>query len=216
MNTPMVSAAKLNEIEEKFAQIMAGPDTLMEKLAAVRADRDSFVPAEITAVMDRAIDDLVRSGIRKSSLKPGDPLPAFKLPDIFGETIDTEALLQRGPLVVNFYRGSWCPYCNLELRALQQALSAIRASGASLVAVSAELPDRQAAMSEAHGIYFPLLHDIGNRVAKRFGIAYELPTDLLGAYQTLGHPLHKVNGPEGATSRKIILVAFPRKRLPPL
>jgi peroxiredoxin len=170
------------------------------ELDKIRGLRDQFVPATQTVVMDRAIDDLVASGIRQSSLKVGDRIPAFSLPNTRGEQVDVQALLQSGPIVLSFYRGSWCPYCNIELRALQQVLPEIENLGASIVAISPELPDRQIVTEKELALKFPVLTDMGNDVARRFGIVYEMPEDLLDVYRERGHELDTVNGPSGANT----------------
>jgi peroxiredoxin len=179
--------------------IFSGSDSMQDKLAKVRHLRDDFIPSEFTAIMDRAIDDLVKSGVRKSALKLNDHIPQFTLLDTDGVIHSAADLLQAGPLVISFYRGSWCPYCNIELRGLQAALPKIKALGASVIGISPELPERQLETRETNELGFPILHDPGNQVAKLFGIVYELPTDLLAVYQDLGHDLAHVNGTSSAT-----------------
>jgi peroxiredoxin len=109
-----------------------------------------------------------------------------------------ERLLQFGPVVVSFYRGGWCPYCNIELRGLQRALPRIREFGASLVGISPELPDRAISTQEKNKLEFSVLSDIGNNVARSFGIAFKLPEDLLALYKKFKHGLDDVNGEQGA------------------
>jgi peroxiredoxin len=171
---------------------------MTSELANIRALRDQFVPAAQTVVMDRAIDDLVTSGIRNSYLGVGDRVPDFSLPNIRGEQVHVRTLLLSGPIVLSFYRGSWCPYCNIELRALQQVLPEIERLGASMVAISPELPDRKVETEKENALTFPLLTDLGNDVARLFGIAYKLDEDLLHVYRERGHELETTNGPQGA------------------
>jgi len=182
-----------------IAELMASPASVLAKLKTVRAARDQVVPAEIGRLMDQAIDDLRRGGARQHALKVGDPMPSFTLPDLEGTSISAVALLERGPLVISFYRGSWYPYCNIELQGLQRALPAITAAGASVVAISAERPDQAALRGGMKALGFPVLRDEGNRAAKLFGIVFALPTELLVAYEALGHGLADANGPSGAT-----------------
>jgi thiol-disulfide isomerase/thioredoxin len=111
--------------------------SLNTELAAFRAHFMGKVPPEIRAAMDRADLDLAASGITDRALKAGDFAPDFALPDVSDAPVDLQSLLATGPVVLSFYRGGWCPYCNLELRALQQMLPAFIARGASLVAVLA-------------------------------------------------------------------------------
>lgn len=168
------------------------------ELAKIRGLRDQYVPSAQTLVMDRAIYDLVTGGVRDLSLKAGDSIPAFILPDSRGEPVNVQDLLKSGPIVLSFYRGSWCPYCNIELRALQQAHPEMERLGASIVAVSPELPDLRLTTEADVTLTFPVLFDRGNDVAKLFGIVYELPDDLLHVYRQRGHGLETVNGASGA------------------
>jgi peroxiredoxin len=184
---------------EVLKRILEGSDPMQDKLTKVRQLRDEFIPSQFTAIMDRAIDDLVKSGIQKTALKLNEQIPQFNLPDTDGEFRSEAELLRAGPLVISFYRGSWCPYCNIELRGLQAALPKIKALGASVVAISPELPERQFATRETNALAFPILHDAGNQVAKLFGIVYELPPDLLAAYRAFGHDLARVNDASSAT-----------------
>jgi peroxiredoxin len=107
-------------------------------------------------------------------------------------------LLETGPVVVTFYRGGWCPYCNIELRGLQRALPEIKQLGASLIAISPQLPDNSLSTEEKNSLTFPVLSDIGNVIARRFGIAFRLPDELLKTYEDFNHGLEKKNGKEGA------------------
>jgi thiol-disulfide isomerase/thioredoxin len=109
--------------------------SLKEQLAEYRAGWFKRVPVERQAIMERHIAEL-RNGLAKTALKVGDRAPAIVLGNAKGETVDVGALLSQGPVIVAFYRGGWCPYCNFELRAFQRVLSEIKAAGASLVAIS--------------------------------------------------------------------------------
>ena len=97
-------------------------------------------------------------------------------------------------LVLNFYRGGWCPYCNLELHALQQALADIRASGADLVAISPELPDKAMDTQARHALEFEVLSDVGNHVSEAFGLTFELPEQLRPIYTSIGIDIPAFNG----------------------
>ena len=144
------------------------------------------------------ISELIASGIRASALKEGDAAPDFALPDTHGTVLALKTLLDRGPVVISFYRGQWCPYCNLELRGLQRVLPQIEQMSASLVAISPQLPDHSLSTEEKNQLTFPVLSDIGNVVAKRFGIVFTLPAALVQAYQAIGRDLVEFNGEAGA------------------
>jgi peroxiredoxin len=122
-------------------------------------------------------DDMERvrsSDVLDNALKVGDAAPEFTLPDAFGHEVSLKTLLAEGPLVVSFYRGEWCPYCNLELRELQAALPKIQALGAKLVAISPEKPDRGIIATEKNQLTYPILSDFKNVVARQFGIVFQV------------------------------------------
>ena len=118
--------------------------SLKEQLAEYRAGWYQRVPADRQAVMQRHVDELRSGTIPHTILKAGDYAPRIVLENAKGATVDVGTLLKKGPVIVTFYRGGWCPYCNLELKAYQQILPEITAAGASLVAISPEKPRRHA------------------------------------------------------------------------
>ena len=104
-------------------------------------------------------------GFLDRSLKAGQAAPGFALPDAYGREVSLKTLLAKGPVVVSFYRGEWCPYCNIELHGLQEALPKIREFGATLIAISPEKPDHGIVATEKNKLTFPVLSDFGNKVA---------------------------------------------------
>jgi peroxiredoxin len=170
--------------------------SLKTELDAFRSEFMAQVPPEIRDAMIRADLDLAASGISQRALKAGDRAPDFTLPDARGGPLRLKNLLATGPVVLSFYRGSWCPYCNLELRALQQALPEITRLGAKLVAVSPQTPDESLSTAEKNALAFPVLSDLGSGAAKAFGIAYDLAEELRPIYTRFGHALPDKNGDE--------------------
>ena len=146
----------------------------------------------------RTLSDLIASRMSASALKQGDVAPEFALPDTHGHVIALRTLLDRGPVVISFYRGGWCPFCNLELRALQRVLPEIVQMGASLVAISPQLPDNSLSTEEKNQLTFPVLSDVGNLVAKGFGIVFTLPMAWIHANKAIGRDLMEINGEAGA------------------
>jgi peroxiredoxin len=114
------------------------------------------------------------AGTVANALKVGQFAPDFTLPDAFGNPVSLNALLAQGPVVVSFYRGEWCPFCNIELRALEEALPKMRALGAILIAISPEKPDHGIVATEKNKLTFPVLSDFGNKVARQFGIVFQV------------------------------------------
>lgn len=169
---------------------------LTEELNKYRNKFRATKPAEIKAVMAKATEDLVKSGIIAGSLKKGDRIPDFTLPNAVGENIALRSLLERGLVVLSFYRGGWCPYCNLELRALQVALPEIEKLGANLVAISPQTPDNSLSTTEKNELSFQVLSDVGNQVARQFGLVFTLPEQLRPIYQEFGINVTAHNGDE--------------------
>jgi peroxiredoxin len=165
--------------------------------------RNNVIPADKVKIMDAATDELVRSALRETALHEGDRVQDFILMDAHGAPVRLQQLLSKGPVVVAFYRGGWCPYCNIELRGLQRVLPQIQQLGASLVAISPQLPDSSLSTEEKNHLEFPVLSDVGNTVARRFGIVFKLPKDLLTTYEAFQHGLETMNGKDGATELPI-------------
>src|SRR5271155_5936327 len=112
----------------------------MDTLAAQLNEITAQIPAEIAGRIKTGVDEVTTSGVTPG-LAVGDTAPTFTLSDAVGNQVALADLLAEGPVVVTFYRGEWCPYCNLQLRALQQALPEITSTGATLVAISPQAPD---------------------------------------------------------------------------
>jgi peroxiredoxin len=120
--------------------------------------------------------------------------PLFTLPDARGGEVALADLLADGPGVLVFYRGAWCPYCNLQLAAFQAALADIRAAGATLVAVSPQTPDQSLTLAEQRALEFPVLSDAGNRVAGEYGLVFTSSDDATATLCDLGVELSAFNG----------------------
>ncbi|MEU7028296.1 peroxiredoxin-like family protein [Streptomyces sp. NPDC046275] len=168
--------------------------SLRAELRALHASRGERIPAELLAVMDRAAAELAASGQTDRALAVGEQAPAFALPSATGTTVSLDALLAAGPVVLTFYRGAWCPFCNLALRALQQHHDGITARGARLVAVSPQVPDASLSLTEKHALAFDVLSDLGSDTAKAYGLAFDLSDELAAVYERLGFDLQHVNG----------------------
>jgi peroxiredoxin len=167
--------------------------SLKEQLADYRAGWFKRVPLPRQAIMERHIAELQNS-LAKTALKAGDHAPDIVLGNATGKTVDVGALLKRGPVIVTFYRGGWCPYCNLELKAFQEVLPEIRAMGASLVAISPEKPDETLSTAEKNALAFEVLSDVGQKVGRAFGLVYEFTEELKGVYREFGLDIPARNG----------------------
>ncbi len=173
--------------------------SLQDKLDAFKADFEAGKPPynvspSVIETMHRATAELIASGAAQKALKAGDPAPAFTLNDHEGHPVSSAELLRQGPLVVTFYRGVWCPYCNMELQALQAAQPDIRAAGAHLVAISPQLAANSRKSVRQNALTFPILSDPHNDVAAQFGLRFELQDDLVELYKSLKNDLPAFNG----------------------
>jgi peroxiredoxin len=169
-----------------------------QELDAARAKyRGEIIPVPALAVIDAETEVLRASGVEERVLKPGLLAPDFMLPDPKGRLFRLYSLLIQGPVVLVFYRGGWCPYCNLHLRGFQRALPELKKFGAQVVAVSPQLPDNSLTTQEKDQLTFPVLSDVGNKVASRFGLVFQLGEQLRELYRQFGHPLDLFNGPAG-------------------
>jgi len=168
--------------------------SLTEELAEFKKGFLENAPKNIQELMAKATETLENTGITQKSPKKGDVLPAFSLPNHQGDDIALANLLKDGPVVVVFYRGGWCPYCNLELAAFQKSLADITALNASLVAITPELPDASLSTKEKNLLAFDVLTDKNAEYAKSLGLVFTLPEELRPIYLSFGIDVEKHNG----------------------
>lgn len=160
--------------------------TLQSDLFFVKEQVAAQVPAPVLAAMDQATAELTASGQAQKALQPGQRMSDFVLTNATGRRVASMVLRAGGPLLITFYRGEWCPYCNLALRALQRELPAFARRGVTLVAISPELPDHSLTLQHKHGLAFEVLSDAGNAVARSFGLVFTLPEALRPIYEGFG------------------------------
>jgi peroxiredoxin len=168
--------------------------TLAAQLGDFKTGFKQRVAPERVAMMQAATATLRASGIEQRALQVGDKAPDLTLPDALGRPVRLGALWQDGPLVLLFYRGGWCPYCNLELRAWQQRLGELGQRGAGLVAVSPQTPDNSLSTAEKNELAFAVLSDSSLAAAEAFGVAFTLSPELVELYSRVGNDLPTLNG----------------------
>ena len=134
----------------------------------------------------------------KTALKVGAKMPSFALSDALGKMVNSKDLLKQGNMVLVFYRGAWCPFCNKYLHQLQQSLPQIKQNGGNLVAISVEPPDRSMGIAKKNELQFTVLSDPNLNVARKFGIVYQLPDATNERYKAGGLDLAKYNSTEKA------------------
>ncbi len=132
----------------------------------------------------------------KKALKAGDKMPAFNLPNVKNENVSSNELLKRSNLIVVFYRGAWCPYCNLYLKRLQNSLQEIKQNGGELIAISVEDPDNSLSVAEKNELEFTVLSDKNLDLARKFNLVYQLDPETDKKYKGFGVDLVKNNGTE--------------------
>jgi peroxiredoxin len=196
---------------ESFSGIVVGSLFLAAALTAARAEdapAERPVERELKATAagiekqapDAAktfadgIAEVAKSGIVEKAPKVGDKAELFELPDASGKTVKLADLLAKGPVVLTWYRGGWCPYCNVALRGLVKAEPQLRELGATLVAVSPEVPDVAAETVKKLDLKFPVLTDKGNLVAKKYRIAFKVPERAASTMKAFKVDLEKTNG----------------------
>jgi peroxiredoxin len=168
---------------------------LADELAKLKAASKARVAPERILLIEGAISRLKdESGIETRALREGQLAPDVALPDVSGRRVRLRDLWRTGPLVLVFYRGAWCPYCSLQLRAWQGRLDALRRFGATLVAISPQTPDHSITTAQKNALAFTVLSDSALEAAEAFKIAFTLPPELIDLYGCLGNELPVLNG----------------------
>ena len=164
--------------------------TLNEEIAKYQEEFAHKAPAEVKEVMDAENKKLVQANISKNALKVGDKVANFILPNAANKLISLDEILKENDYaVISFYRGAWCPYCNLELRALQRINEELGELKAKLVAISPQTPDVSLSLKEKQELKFEVLSDLHNEVAKAYGLVFTLPPALQAIYERFGHDI---------------------------
>jgi peroxiredoxin len=173
--------------------------TIREQSDQLKAASAERLPAEVSEAFDRSIEGFLAQGIPAEAVRAGDRLEAFTLDDATGAAVSLGQLVEGGPAVIVFYRGGWCPYCNLALRTYQrELLPQLGAFGARLAAISPQSPDQSLSTAEKAGLAFTVLSDPDSRVARSIGITFQQADEVLAAQRQHGLDLAQVNA-EGST-----------------
>ncbi len=146
-----------------------------------------LIPADKFEIFNRDAAQLATDYESPLKVSIGDTAPQFSLPNANGKIVDLTALLQQGPVVLTFYRGVWCPYCNLQLKNYQQILPQLKSVGASLIAVSPMTPDNSLSMQQTNELEFEVLSDIGNDVARQFTTVFKSNAAPIKAMSEMGY-----------------------------
>ncbi len=168
--------------------------TLQSQLDVMSAKYNKMMSPKTNKIFADGIQSLKTSGILEKALKKGDRAPDFELKNAVGKKVKLSGLLKKGPVVLVWYRGGWCPYCNLQLNETQKYLPQIKSLGAALVAITPETPDNSIKMVDKHKLQFEVLSDIDNKVAHRYKIVYQVPDPLNQELKKFKIDIAKHNG----------------------
>jgi len=182
---------------------------LQDQLDEITANTRNLVQPERMALSERAVHELLNSGIEDRILPVGATAPDFVLNDTSGRPVRSADLLALGPLVIDFFRGRWDPYCVTEIEAWRDLFPRLREAGALLAAISPQSIRQNDFMVGQHGLPFPVLSDPGCEVAGRFGLAYTIPDYHREYFRSILVNLPFINGIEkgGEDSWRLILPA---------
>ena len=162
-------------------------------LAGMESLRQSAPPDAMETIQD-SIASIEASFDAKSTIQVGDAIPEFRLPNAVGKEMGRAELFSNGPVLIVFYRGEWCPFCNLALLGLQKHLDDFIAKGVTVVAISPELPNQSLTAVEKNKLKFQVLSDIGNQFARKLGLVWKQPETLRPLFEQLGFDLKTRNG----------------------
>ncbi|WP_225674525.1 peroxiredoxin-like family protein [Bradyrhizobium hereditatis] len=184
--TTMLSPANAERLKEAFLRCRDMEGSLREQLEAYAAAGREFFPAYGEAV-DRLVARLNENGGGENAPRPGEVMPPFVLPDETGRLISLTSLIEQGPVAVMFYRGHWCPYCRLNVRAVIQAQDRIKALGAQTVAIMPEMQAYAEQFKSEANAPFPVLTDLDNGYALSLNLAIWLGSEIqeLLSYQDM-------------------------------
>jgi peroxiredoxin len=170
--------------------------SLAQRLMEIKAGIAQYVRPENQAINERAVAELESSGIVERTLPIGAKAPEFTLPDQHGKMVSSADLLAKGKLIINFYRGRWCPFCVTELETYRDMYEEIKAPGTQLVAISPQTVKHSAFTADQHKLRFPVLSDAGNKVTRQFGLVYRVPEYQENLFRSVFINLPLANGDE--------------------
>ena len=162
------------------------PQSLTELLTEKKEGFLAKASQEKIDVYEDGVDVVAHSGILEAALKVGDVAPDFALTNALGTEVSLYEALKNGPVVLTWYRGGWCPYCNITLHYFQEMLPDFKAAGAQMMALTPELPDKSLDTKEKHNLEFEVLSDVNNAVAREYGIVFELTPAVAKYYENFG------------------------------
>ena len=168
--------------------------SLKAQIDAFNVQKEANLPADVLALMNTTNEELIAQHIKNNALQVGDKVENFTLANHLGKNVELVDLLKKGPVVISFYRGAWCPYCNLELKALNDYLPQFKTKSAQLIAISPQLPDQTLTTAQKNKLEFDVLSDVGNKVAQQFGLLFTLDRRIQELYTGFGIDFEQTYG----------------------
>ncbi|KTD88826.1 peroxiredoxin-like family protein [Pseudoalteromonas sp. H71] len=168
--------------------------SLKAQIDAFNVQKEANLPADVLALMNTTNEELIAQHIKNNALQVGDKVENFTLANHLGKNVELVDLLKKGPVVISFYRGAWCPYCNLELKALNDYLPQFKTKSAQLIAISPQLPDQTLTTAQKNELEFDVLSDVGNKVAQQFGLLFTLDKRIQELYTGFGIDFEQTYG----------------------
>lgn len=167
--------------------------SLKEQLDAKKAAFNEKADDEKKRIYAEGLQAVKNSGVLENAKNVGDEAIDFTLQNALGQNVNLKDYLAKGPVVLTWYRGGWCPYCNITLHELQEQIPNFNALNATILALTPEVPDKSISTKEKHNLEFEVLSDVGNKIGKKYGVVYKLTDDVANTYQK-SFDLHGFNG----------------------
>ncbi len=168
--------------------------SLKAQIDAYNVQKEAKLPSDVLALMAQTNEELIAQHIKDNALQVGAKVSNFSLNNHSAEQVELADLLNNGPVIISFYRGNWCPYCNLELKALNAHLPEFKTHNAQLIAISPQLPDETLSSAQKNALEFDVLSDINNKVAEQFGLLFTLDERIVALYSQFGIDFEKYYG----------------------
>lgn len=181
--------------EVKTEEMKTEKKSLKEQLDAKKAAFNEKADDEKKRIYAEGLEAVKNSGVLENAKNLGDDAIDFTLKNALGNDVNLKDYLAKGPVVLIWYRGGWCPYCNITLHELQEQMPNFKALNATVLALSPEVPDKSITTAEKHDLEFEVLSDVGNKVGKEYGVVYSLTNEVADIYQS-NFDLHTYNGDE--------------------
>lgn len=167
----------------------------IEELKVLQKDMSTQLPKDMLNIMANSLSDMLTKNLDSHALKKGNIAPDFSLISTKKQKVNLYELLNTKPVIISFFRGSWCPFCVKELQHFQNNLKQLQqVSNVHFIAISPQKIEISAKLQQDNAIDFTILSDVGNHIAQQYGLVFTLPQNVRELYQNLGADIPKFNG----------------------